>query len=127
MALSSYQATFILDALLQNLSYVKPSRVHVDTHGQSAAVFGLAYLLGIEPIPIGTEDAELLGRLGNGSAALQILALSTDRAAVCALHPHSPNNPSTQHLQFRWVYAAWYKKCCFRVTHAVTVHTLVSA
>ncbi len=51
-------------------------------------------------IPIGTEDAELLGRLGNGSAALQILALSTDRAAVCALHlappfPKQPINPAS--------------------------------
>ena len=39
------------DALLQNLADVKPSRVHADTHGQSAAVFGLAYLLGIELMP----------------------------------------------------------------------------
>jgi TnpA family transposase len=28
-----------------------PRRVHADTHGQSAAVFGLAYLLGIELMP----------------------------------------------------------------------------
>ena len=27
------------------------ARVHADTHGQSAAVFGLAYLLGIERMP----------------------------------------------------------------------------
>ncbi len=29
----------------------RTSRVHADTHGQSAAVFGLAYLLGIELMP----------------------------------------------------------------------------
>jgi len=51
IACGTYEATFILDALLQNLSDVKPSRVHADTHGQSAAVFGLAYLLGIELMP----------------------------------------------------------------------------
>jgi TnpA family transposase len=51
IACGTYEATFILDALLQNLSDVKPGRVHADTHGQSAAVFGLAYLLGIELMP----------------------------------------------------------------------------
>jgi len=51
IACGTYEATFILDALLQNLSDVKPSRVHADTHGQSASVFGLAYLLGIEVMP----------------------------------------------------------------------------
>ncbi len=51
IACGTYEATHILDALLQNLSDVQPSRVHADTHGQSAAVFGLAYLLGIELMP----------------------------------------------------------------------------
>jgi TnpA family transposase len=47
----TYEATYILDALLQNLSDLRPRRVHADTHGQSAAVFGLAYLLGIALMP----------------------------------------------------------------------------
>jgi TnpA family transposase len=51
IACGTFEATYILDALLQNLADVKPSRVHADTHGQSAAVFGLAYLLGIELMP----------------------------------------------------------------------------
>lgn len=51
IACGTYEATFILDALLQNLSDVRPNRVHADTHGQSAAVFGLTYLLGIELMP----------------------------------------------------------------------------
>ena len=51
IACGSFEATYILDALLQNLSDVQPNRVHSDTHGQSAAVFGLAYLLGIELMP----------------------------------------------------------------------------
>jgi TnpA family transposase len=51
IACETYEATYILDALLQNLSDVRPNRVHSDTRGQSAAVFGLAYLLGIELMP----------------------------------------------------------------------------
>jgi TnpA family transposase len=51
IACGTYEATFILDALLHNLSDLHPKRVHADTHGQSAAVFGLAYLLGIELMP----------------------------------------------------------------------------
>lgn len=51
IACGTYEATYILDALLQNLSDLHPRRVHADTHGQSAAVFGLAHLLGIELMP----------------------------------------------------------------------------
>jgi TnpA family transposase len=51
IACGSYEATYILDALLQNLSDLHPKRIHADTRGQSAAVFGLAYLLGIELMP----------------------------------------------------------------------------
>src|SRR5450759_3206683 len=51
IACGTYEATYILDALLRNLSDLQPKRVHADTHGQSAAVFGLAYLLGIELMP----------------------------------------------------------------------------
>lgn len=51
IACGNYEATYILDALLENLSELHPKRVHADTYGQSAAVFGLAYLLGIELMP----------------------------------------------------------------------------
>jgi TnpA family transposase len=51
IACGTYEATYILDALLENLSDLHPKRVHADTHGQSAAVFGFAYLLGIELMP----------------------------------------------------------------------------
>ena len=51
IACGIYEATYILDALLDNLSDLQPRRLHADTHGQSAAVFGLAYLLGIELMP----------------------------------------------------------------------------
>ncbi len=46
-----HEAIYILDGLLKNPSKVQPSRLHADTHGQSATVFGLAYLLGIELMP----------------------------------------------------------------------------
>jgi TnpA family transposase len=51
IACGHYEAIYILDALQLNASDLQPRRVHADTHGQSAAVFGLAYLLGIELMP----------------------------------------------------------------------------
>ncbi len=42
---------YILDGMLQNRSDVRPSHLQADTHGQSEAVFELAYLLGIEWMP----------------------------------------------------------------------------
>jgi TnpA family transposase len=45
------EAVFILDGLLQNRSDIQPDLIHSDTHGQTAVVFGLAYLLGIELMP----------------------------------------------------------------------------
>jgi TnpA family transposase len=45
------EAVFILDGLLQNRSDIQPDHIHSDTHGQTAVVFGLAYLLGIELMP----------------------------------------------------------------------------
>ena len=38
----------ILDFVAENCSAVQPSSVHASTHGQSAPIFGLAHLLGIE-------------------------------------------------------------------------------
>ena len=46
-----HEAIYILDGLLKNASEVQPTRLHADTHGQSATVFGLAYLLDIELMP----------------------------------------------------------------------------
>lgn len=46
-----YEATYILDILLHSVKALRPTRRHADTHGQSAHVFGLAYLLGIELLP----------------------------------------------------------------------------
>jgi TnpA family transposase len=46
-----YEATYILDILHNELSDLRPIRLHSDTHGQSAHAFALAYLLGIELLP----------------------------------------------------------------------------
>ena len=42
---------YILDFLQENQSNIQPDTVHADTQGQSAAIFGLAYLLGIRLQP----------------------------------------------------------------------------
>lgn len=51
IACGVHEAVFILDGVLKNTSSINPNRLHADTHGQSEAVFGLAYLLGIELMP----------------------------------------------------------------------------
>jgi TnpA family transposase len=47
----AYEGHAILDFVAENRSLLQPSTVHSGTHGQSAAIFGLAYLLGIELMP----------------------------------------------------------------------------
>ncbi|AFZ24411.1 transposase, TnpA family (plasmid) [Cylindrospermum stagnale PCC 7417] len=46
-----WEAVYILDGLLNNQSEIQPDVIHADTQGQSAPVFGLAYLLGINLMP----------------------------------------------------------------------------
>jgi TnpA family transposase len=47
----AYEGVYILDPFYQNKSDVQPDTVHADTHGQSASIFGLAYILGIQLMP----------------------------------------------------------------------------
>lgn len=47
----TYEAIHILDLFLENKSDFTPDTIHADTHGQSAAVFGLARLLGVSLQP----------------------------------------------------------------------------
>ncbi len=47
----SWEGHYILDFIHENLSDVRPDTIHADTQGQSAAIFGLAYLLGIQLQP----------------------------------------------------------------------------
>ncbi len=46
-----YEAIYILDGLMKNESDIQPDTLHGDTHAQSAPVFGLAHLLGINLMP----------------------------------------------------------------------------
>ena len=47
----SWEGHHILDFIHENMSDVQPDTIHADTQGQSAAIFGLAYLLGIQLQP----------------------------------------------------------------------------
>jgi len=47
----SWEGHYILDFLKENESEVRPDTIHADTQGQSTAIFGLAYLLGIHLMP----------------------------------------------------------------------------
>jgi TnpA family transposase len=46
-----WEAVYILDGLLQNVSDIQPEKIHADTQGQSLPVYGLAALLGFELLP----------------------------------------------------------------------------
>ena len=50
-ACGAYEGHAILDFVAENRSLLQPSTVHFDIHGQNAAIFGLAHLLGIEVMP----------------------------------------------------------------------------
>ncbi len=47
----AWEGHYILDFIEENTSEVQPDTVHADTQGQSTAIFGLAYLLGIQLMP----------------------------------------------------------------------------
>lgn len=51
IACGVWEAVYILDGLLNNSSDIQPHTLHADTQGQSAPVFGLSFLLGIELMP----------------------------------------------------------------------------
>jgi TnpA family transposase len=51
LACGAYEGHAILDFVAENRSLLQPSTIHSDTHGQSAPIFGLAHLLGIELMP----------------------------------------------------------------------------
>ena len=91
IACGTYEATYILDALLLNLSDLQPRRVHADTHGQSAAVFGLAYLLGIELMPrIRCWQNLTLYRSDNANRYSRINSLFSGTVNWALIHEHYP-------------------------------------
>ena len=46
-----WEAVYIIEGLLRNVSEVQPDKIHADTQGQSPPVFGLAHMLGFELLP----------------------------------------------------------------------------
>ena len=46
-----WEGVYILDILLKNKSDIQPDTLHGDTQAQSAPIFGLSYLIGIELMP----------------------------------------------------------------------------
>ncbi len=91
IACGTYEATHILDALLLSLSDVRPNRLHADTHGQSAAVFGLACLLGIEPMPrIWRWHTLTLYRSDNAERYSRINSLFSGTVNWMLIHEHYP-------------------------------------
>lgn len=51
IACGVYEGIFMIDGLINNTSDIQPDTIHGDTHAQSATVYGLAYLLGINLMP----------------------------------------------------------------------------
>ncbi|ALG74229.1 hypothetical protein VY88_17950 [Azospirillum thiophilum] len=51
MACGAWEGNAILDIVSDNRSAIQPDTLHADTQGQSAPIFGLAYLLGIQLMP----------------------------------------------------------------------------
>src|SRR5215210_1076653 len=47
----SWEGHHILDFIHENTSDIQPETIHADTQGQSAAIYGLAHLLGIQLHP----------------------------------------------------------------------------
>ncbi|MET3109392.1 TnpA family transposase, partial [Oxalobacteraceae bacterium GrIS 1.18] len=83
-----YEAVYILDGLINNLSDIQPDTLHGDTQAQSTPVFGLAYLLGINLMPRirnikdlkfyradREDDLEHIGSLFRGAIDWDLIAL----------------------------------------------------
>jgi TnpA family transposase len=47
----TWEAVYIIEGLLKNLSDIQPHTIHADTQGQSTPVFALSYMLGIKLMP----------------------------------------------------------------------------
>ncbi len=92
IACGAYEGHSILDFVAENRSAVQPSSVHADTHGQSAPIFGLAHLLGIELMPRIRNWQDLhLFRPGAGHAYSHIDALFSGSIDWTLIAEHLPD------------------------------------
>lgn len=92
IACGAYEGHSILDFVAENRSAFQPSSVHADTHGQSAPIFGLAHLLGIELMPRIRNWQDLhLFRPGAGHAYTHIDALFSGPIDWALIAEHLPD------------------------------------
>lgn len=92
IACGAYEGHSILDFVAENRSLIQPSSVHADTHGQSAPIFGLALLLGIELMPRIRNWQDLhLFRPGAGHAYAHIDALFSGPIDWALIAEHLPD------------------------------------
>jgi Tn3 transposase DDE domain len=86
------EAVYILDGLIKNTSDIQPDMVHGDTHAQSAPVFALAHLLGINLMPAWCSVRPTgAGAARNRVAVPSKHRLGADRAAF-------PRHAARRHL-----------------------------
>ncbi len=80
IACSVWEGHYLLDLLEQNRSTIQPTIIHSDTQGQNEAIFGLAFLRGIELLPrIRTWQDLLLYRPTASASYPQIDAVFADK------------------------------------------------
>jgi TnpA family transposase len=92
IACGVWEGVYILDAFFQNLAGLKPDTLHADTHGQSEAVFALAYLLGIKLMPrMRTWDDAIFYRPDAQTAYEHIDALFTETVDWQLIETHYPD------------------------------------
>ncbi len=92
LACGAYEGHSILDFVAENRSLLQPHTVHSDSHGQSAPIFGLAHLLGIELMPRirGWQDLHLF-RPDAGTRYAHIDSLFTGAIDWQQIEAHLPD------------------------------------
>jgi TnpA family transposase len=81
IACSAWEGHYLLDVLEQNQSSIQPSIIHSDTQGQNEAIFGLAFLRGIELMPrIRNWQDLILYRPSPSTTYTHIDAIFSDKA-----------------------------------------------
>jgi TnpA family transposase len=92
IACGVWEGVYILDAFFQDLAGLQPDTLHADTHGQSEAVFALAYLLGIKLLPrMRTWDDVIFYRPDAQTTYKHINALFTETVDWQLIETHYPD------------------------------------
>lgn len=87
-----YEAVYILDGMIKNESDIQPDTIHGDTQAQSAPVFGLAYLLGIDLMPRIRNIKDLIFfKPEKGIIYKHINSLFNESINWCLIETHMPD------------------------------------